>query len=344
MGTSRKKEFIDFFEKDRSGVHCIYDNQYLLLNDSTSIYKCAKSWIILSPTSLMSGIGDRKECLLKSYIYDTDDTERSATDKQMLKANNFILPEIAKAFGLEAASYGRFRIVDDFNGELGREENIAFIRDRQPVYRLEPKKEYLLTPTFLNNNEEFMPFGDVIPNDKDHNVSNIWRQIERFLLERNISKDNIQQVRKQYVLKSIFGAFVELNDNHNYNDGLIFTDDRSNRTVRLAPAYDLDYSMGIYNISPMGTPNRFVKIASDGGMEVSSMLKEFDKDLTEKDLNKLLEALDPDNIAKIIYDADKRHSLKLTIDVKHEYMTFFEEKYKEIDSFYKERYGKDIDD
>ena len=225
MGSSRKKEFIDFFEKDRQGVHRIYAGQYLLLKDSTSIYKCAKGWIVLSPTPLMSGIGLRKECLLKSYIYDADQTDYSADQKQMLKANNFILPEIAKAFGLEAASYGRFQVVDDYDGELGREENIACMRDREPIYRIKSNTEYVLTPSFLQNNEEFMAFGDMIPNDKDHDVSNVWRQLERFLIERNIPKDKIKEVRKQYIIKSIFGAYVELNDNHNFNDGLIFTND-----------------------------------------------------------------------------------------------------------------------
>ena len=149
MANSRKKEFIDYFEKDKQGVHRIYAGQYLLLNDSTNIYKCAKGWIVLSPTPLLSGMGYRKECLLKSYIYDTDNSDYSAKQKQILKANNFIMPEIAKAFGLEAASYGRFKIVEDLDeGELAREENIAYIKDRKPVYRLKPNTEYVLTPSF----------------------------------------------------------------------------------------------------------------------------------------------------------------------------------------------------
>ena len=344
MGSSRKKEFIDFFEKDRQGVHRIYAGQYLLLKDSTSIYKCAKGWIVLSPTPLMSGIGLRKECLLKSYIYDADQTDYSADQKQMLKANNFILPEIAKAFGLEAASYGRFKVVDEYDGELGREENIACMRDREPIYRIKSNTEYVLTPSFLQNNEEFMAFGDMIPNDKDHDVSNVWRQLERFLIERNIPKDKIKEVRKQYIIKSIFGAYVELNDNHNFNDGLIFTNDRSDRSVRLAPAYDLDYAMRIYNIGPMGAPITFVKRASDGGMEVTSMLKEFGHEINERDFTKLLNGLHPDNVLKIIEDVDKRHHLNLTYDVKEKYMSFFTDKHREMETFYKERYGKDIDD
>lgn len=343
MASSKEKEFIDCFDKDK-GVHKIYDGQYLLLTDSTSIYKCAKGWILLSQRPIVSGVGLRKNCLLKSYIYEIDQSDYSANQKQMLKANNFILPEIAKAFGLEAASYGRFKIIDNYDGELGREDNIAFMRDREPVYRIKGNTEYILTPSFLRNNEDFIPFGDMIPNDKDCFVSNIWRQLERFLIERNIPKNKIKEVRKQYILKSIFGAYVELNDNHNFNDGLIFTNDRSDRNVRLAPAYDLDYAMRIYNIGPMGTPITFVKRASDGGMEVTSMLKEFGHEINERDFTKLLNGLRPDNIEKIIDDVDKKHNLNLFYDVKQTYMDFFEDKYKEIDSFYKERYGKDIDD
>ena len=99
MASSKEREFIDYFEKDK-GVHMIYDGQYLLLDDSTDIYKCAKSWIVLSPSPLMTNLGQRKQCLLKSYIYD-DNKTYSATKRQMLRANNFIIPEIAKEFGLE---------------------------------------------------------------------------------------------------------------------------------------------------------------------------------------------------------------------------------------------------
>jgi hypothetical protein len=343
MGGSNE-EFIDLFQEDINGVHIIYDHQYLLLDDSTSIYKCAKGWIILSPESIKDRSGDRKDCLLKSYIYDADDTEYKMISKQILKANNFILPEIAKAFGIEAATYGRFKIDKENDSELRREENIAYYDNRQPVYRIKPDTEYILTPSFLNNDEEFKAFGDIIPNDKDHNVGNVWRQLERFLLERSITKENIKQIRKQYALKSIFGAYVELNDNHNYNDGLIFTNDRSNRSVRLAPAYDLDYAMRVYNVGPMGRPITFIKLASDGGMEVTNMLKEFKDDLTEKDFDNMLKGLHPDNIMKIILDTDKKHHLELTPDVEQKYMSFFTDKYRELGAFYKARYGKDIDD
>lgn len=345
MASSREKEFIDFFETDKrdKGVHVIYDGQYLLLNDSTDIYKCAKSWIVLSPLPLMGGAAPRKECLLKNYIFDENDTYKPI-QQQMLKANNFVIPEIAKAFGLEAASYGRFKIIDDYSGELGREENVAGMSDRKLRFRLEPRKEYLLTPSFLKNDEEFVPFGDILKSDKETNVSKIWKELEKFLIERNISKDNIKQVKKQYALKSIFGAFVELNDNHNYNDGLIFTDDRSNRAVRIAPAYDLDYSMRIYNVLSNGMPITFVKVASNGLYEVNDMLKEFKDVISEKDLAKLLSNVHPDKIAEIVEKTNKKHKLNMTNDVQYKYYDFFREKYKEMESFYQARYGKDIED
>lgn len=345
MASSKEKDFIDFFETDKrdKGVHTIFDGQYLLLDDSTDIYKCAKGWIVLSPLPLMGSAAPRKECLLKNYIFYDKDTYKAA-QQQMLKANNFVIPEIAKAFGLEAASYGRFKIIDDYSGELGREENIAGMSGRQIRYRLEPNKEYLLTPSFLKNNEEFVPFGDILKSDKETNVSTIWKALEKFLIERNISKENIKQVKKQYALKSIFGAFVELNDNHNYNDGLIFTDDRSNRNVRIAPAYDLDYSMRIYNISPTGAPITFVKVASNEKYEVSDMLNEFQNVISEKELAKLLRNVNPDKIAEIVEKTDKQHKLGLMTDVQYKYYDFFREKYEEMEKFYRQRYGKDIED
>ena len=342
MASSKEREFIDYFEKDK-GVHMIYDGQYLLLDDSTDIYKCAKSWIVLSPSPLMTNIGQRKQCLLKSYIYD-DNKTYSATKRQMLRANNFIIPEIAKEFGLEAASYGRFKIIGDLNeGELAREENIAYTKDRIPQYRLEPNREYLLTPSFLKSDEEFVPFGDILSNDKETNVSTIWKQLEQFLTSRNISKENIKKVKKQYALKSIFGAFVELNDNHNYNDGLIFTDDRSNRSVRIAPAYDLDFSMQIYNVTSIGA-TYFIKTASNGRFEVTDMLKEFQDIISEKELTKLMSKIYPDRLTEIIDKTERKHGLKLTTDVEYTYYRFFREKYEEMEKFYRERFEKDIED
>ena len=342
MASSKGREFIDYFEKDK-GVHMIYDGQYLLLDDSTDIYKCAKSWIVLSPSPLMTNSGQRKQCLLKSYIYD-DNKTYSATKRQMLRANNFIIPEIAKAFGLDAASYGRFKIIGDLDeGELAREENIAYTKDRIPHYRLEPNREYLLTPSFLKSDEEFVPFGDILSNDKETNVSTIWKQLEQFLTTRNISKENIKKVKKQYALKSIFGAFVELNDNHNYNDGLIFTDDRSNRSVRIAPAYDLDFSMQIYNVTSIGA-TYFIKTANNGRFEVTDMLKEFQDIISEKELTNLMSKIYPDRLTEIIDKTERKHGLQLTTDVEYTYYKFFREKYEEMEKFYRQRFGKDIED
>jgi hypothetical protein len=200
MGGSNE-EFIDLFQEDINGVHVIYDHQYLLLDDSTSIYKCAKGWIILSPESIKDRSGDRKDCLLKSYIYDADDTEYKTISKKILKANNFILPEIAKAFGIEAATYGRFKIDKENDSELRREENIAYYDNRQPVYRIKPDTEYILTPSFLNNDEEFKAFGDIIPNDKDNNF---WSLLLRIL---NIVSDS---TNIYFIIKTLICILIKI--------------------------------------------------------------------------------------------------------------------------------------
>ncbi len=344
MSGLRTKEFIDLFDKDKKdGAHVIYDRNYMILDDSTNMYKCAKRWIKLSPSDIYSNTSYRKDCLLKAYVYDLEDAEYTETERQILKANNYILPEIARAFGIESASYGRFKILDDYNGELNRNENIAYFKGGNiPVYRIKSGQEYILTPSFLKNDEELMPFGHM-GDDKLQDVSIIWKRVEETLISRNIPKDKIKNIRKQYALKSIFGAFVELNDNHNYNDGIIFSTDPSDRTARLAPAFDLDNAMRVYNFGVFG-PRYFVKRASDGGIEVKSMLKEFEHDLSEKDLMKLMQALNPESVLRLIKKADERHSLKLTTDIIHHYTKIFEDKYKEMEEFYKERYGKEIDD
>ena len=342
MDNSYDEEFIELFQED-NGVHKIRQDQYLLLADSTDMYKCAKRWIVLSPTTLKDRTSIRRECLLKSYIYDKRNGVYKVDDRKILKANNFIIPEIARAFGLQSATYARFVIDDDFSGELGREENIAGMYNRRPIYKLEPKKEYILTPSFLDTDEQFIAFGNIISDDKEMRVSVIWKQIEKFLVTRNISKEDIKNIKKQYAIKSIFGAFVELNDNHNYNDGLIVSNDRSERDARLAPAYDLDYSMGVYNVAESGFPIVHVKTASNGRYELTDMLKEFKNVLTEKDISQIMDCVDPNKTTKIVEETDKEYNLHLTDDVKKRYQKFFREKFEEMQIFYREQYGKDYE-
>ncbi len=335
-------EFINYFEK-YNGIYYINPKQYIILADSTDIYKSAKGWIIATPTSLQDITAPRKECLLKLYGYENDCDGHTKTDMQMLKANNYILSEIAKDFKLEAADYARFIINDGMDGELAREENFEKITSNGIQYRLQPNKEYILTPSFLKKDESLIKFGDIISDNMENNVTVIWKQLEKFLISRNIPKNDISAIRKQYALKSLFGAFVELNDNHNYNDGLVLTENRTNRSARLAPAFDMDYAMGIYHLSRVGGPITFIKSASNGGFEFSDMLKEFEKDLTKQDLEELMINIHPDKLATTILEVDKQHKLELADNVITRYIQFFCNKYKEMENFYEHKYNKDIE-
>ena len=102
--------------------------------------------------------------------------------------------------------------------------------------------------------------------------------------------------------------------------------------------------MRIYNISPTGAPITFVKVASNGKYEVSDMLNEFQNVISEKELAKLLRDVNPDKITEIIDKTERKHGLKLTTDVEYTYYRFFREKYEEMEKFYRERFGKDIED
>ena len=106
INKSRAKKIIRDFEKDENGNILIKDGTFVVSNINTENYKFTNGWILIS----QQGIFSRDEiqgtmALIKSYIPDMCPDFYSETDAEILRANNFIMPEIAKQFELETAEY-----------------------------------------------------------------------------------------------------------------------------------------------------------------------------------------------------------------------------------------------
>jgi len=336
---TRDEQFIKEFKQNRAGIHIVNDGNFVVLDDSTDAYKYADAWIYLSPMYIFGAAGRRK-CLLKSSIPSKSNPEQySKTEAEILTANNFILPEIAKQFGLDSAEYARFEFRK--SPELESSENIAYITSKGPVYKIEPKKEYVLTPSFLSKDEELIPFGNILDNDEieEKRLSVIWKKVESFLINRGIKKTNISKIREDYAVKSLFGAFCELNDNHNYNDGIIISNNPTNRTARIAPAFDLDFAMRVYN-HPNYNLVTFVKTADNGSIEVGDILNQFKDSIPSSRVSSIINNFDPN---KAISKAEKNHKIKLSSEAHFKYLNLFDEQHKKLVNSYNKLYSKNYD-
>lgn len=74
-----------------------------------------------------------------------------------------------------------------------------------------------------------------------------YNKIENWCAKRNFSKDQIENVKRDFIKQSLFNKLVNRTDETNRNFGLIV----SKGNVCLAPGFDYDHSFATTKIPPV---------------------------------------------------------------------------------------------
>ncbi len=319
----------DFFRKKI----IIRGHDFLLDDKYIGNCACAKSWIwIIKRKWPTRQIVQRKMALVKSYVHNKYPKEYKGSDAEITMANNFILPEIAKQFGLETAEY--YNVMFENCDILESEENLDRINGNIEK-KIEPNKNYLLTPSFLGKNEELIHLEDVLDSKDNLKVSKMLKQITKYLKSEHVCEGDIENIKESFIKQCIFNKFVGFSDEHNVNTGIIFRKENRKKRVRLTPCYDLDFAIGVFNtVSDSIVPKYHFRRSDDEDIreatKLSSMLKQFDGDFQRRYVEFVLRHLD---IEKAIEIGEKRGGFTLSELSREKYMNFLGKNILELQQY-----------
>lgn len=136
--------------------------------------------------------------------------------------NNIIIPEIAKQAGIETAFY-------------------------LIAYSANNDKLYLLSPNFLNKNEELIYDFEMVNKSLYTNNDEIYKNLDidfllnnryNYLSSRGVPAKHIEKMQNEFLIQSFFSKFIDQTDEKMENTALIV----DGNDYRLAPLFDTDYS------------------------------------------------------------------------------------------------------
>ena len=187
INPERAKKVLVDYNKDKNGNIIIKQGHFMISTSSVANYNFSDSWIFLSQPGVLNrqGVSGRM-ALVKSYISDKYPEDYKGSDAEITNANNFILPEIAKQFQLDAAEY--YNVVFEDGEELQRDENYTG-KGRLERQKIKPNKRYLLTPSFKSEDEELIHFADILDNRNELMVS---KMISQTGTVRNLSQVELE--------------------------------------------------------------------------------------------------------------------------------------------------------
>lgn len=329
INATRAKKVIRNFEKDSKGNIIIEDGTYVSSKLNTTQYNFTNGWILLSQPGTINREGVQGTmALVKSYIPDKYPGYYDESDKEILRANNFVMPEIAKQFELEAAEY--YNVVFEDGEELKNRENYI-IEGRTKKQKIKPKTRYLLTPSFRRNNEKMVHLSDFLTDKDELDARKLLDEIRTYLLRENVVASDIDNVLREFIKQSIFNKFIDFSDEHNLNTGILISNDKKEKRARLAPCYDLDFSGGVYNITDGGYPKFFLRHNGNGGNTLTSILAVF---FTKFERDYLAEIIPKIDIEEAIKTGEENGNLKLSEIARQRYKDFFRNQQEELESFY----------
>lgn len=320
--------------KDNEGNIVLRKGRYAITSETVNKFKFSNSWVfIYQPGAVEREEIPGKLALVKSYVADKCPEYYEGTDAEMTTANNFILPEIAKQFGVKTAEY--YNVIFEDDDELRKEDNYIRI-DEFEKQKILPNKKYLLTKSFVKQNEKLIHLADVLEQSTELNVSKMLSDIENYLKKRLVSKADIERVKNDFIKQSIFNKFIGYSDEHNLNSAIIVSVGSSSYRARLAPSYDLDFAAGVYNMINGGIqPIAFFRKSDDGKFDLSSMLNQFKGDFEKEYLKEIIPQI---NIKEAIENGQKYGNIELSEKAKNRYEKFFEKQIKDLNAFYNKTY------
>lgn len=293
-----QKKHHDFFCKAQNAYN-EYKNKYQGKSffDSEFWVDLRSSEIFFNNRDLVRGnnseswfyLADLNEYLLKQIV-----PYRLIKNGNQFKAviNNMIMPELVKACRLKSAEY---YVSTYYEKDEGEEES------------------FLVTPCFLSEGEELIHIEDVAYVNENE-IINVEKNIVEYLTLRHFKKEQIENVRKEYVKQAFVSKFFDNCDENNGNVGIIVDKDRN---VRLAPMFDFDYYCGLER-----TCNTNIKKTVNGKIDKQSFIEYY------KTFNWFMEWLN-NNFLAIDFDSidfykNNKNKVEIPKEILQEYKSFFE--------------------
>lgn len=209
-------------------------NKYFVENFNTKGY-FSQFWLRLCDFSkfLLKEIPNNKFFKCESNIYTGD--------------NAMVIPKIIRAMGLESAEYYIIKWVMDDSVETWEDD-------------------FLLTPSFLQENDELICFSDIV--DKDCvDVIVLESTIRRYLELRHFKNEDIENFIKEFRKTIFMSEFIDNTDISAENIAFIVND----KKIRMAPMYDFDFCAG-----NEGSVTKHFKVGNDSG--IRSIINYYKKD------------------------------------------------------------------
>lgn len=306
------KEFMDrvSLKQDKIGTIVLSKKDYIDSVINLDNFDFSKKWITLRNLSM---------ALIKDTVPEGISTDYSETEKEVLVANNFVLPELVRQFQVTPAEY-------------------YFARFTTNDKSVEKGKKYLFTPSFRGKKQELIHLADIVGKE-NFKASEMEEKLEEYFRLRRFPEIYIDRLKQDFVKQTICNTFIEFTDEHNLNAGVLV--DQSARKMKLAPSYDLDFSMGVYK--NLGWQSVVTTRKADNGKDdLESILMQY-KDLPwmKSYLSEVLENL---SLEKSIKSGEEISGMKLSEKGKKHYEIFFGRQKAELEATYQKMYGKTIEE
>lgn len=315
-------------------MNILTSEMYDILLENAYEYGFVNCWIKLTDKAFLEGSSySGKKAIIKEYVVDKCSGYYSEEEEEILMANNFILPELAKQFEVASAKY--FNVVFDDCSKLKNDDNYITIGKRKKQIII-PNQRYLLSPSFLEQDEEMIHLSDIFDNSTEDNVNKMIMGIEKFLKLRGFLESDIKKVKEDFIRQCIFNKFIGYSDEHNMNAVIIISVKNKIKRVRFGQSYDFDFSSGVYNlIDGQLNPRAYFRRSDDGKSTLISMLKQFKGEFEKEYLTKIIKNI---NIEQAIEIAEERFGYRLLLDSREQFISFYDEKLKELKEFYSKNY------
>ena len=282
----------NYFEYDDKGRILL---DFKKISESTldvSRYSTPKGWFMFSNTNMV---------LLKNIFGDVY-RNLSREDYLVSKYNPVLMPHVAKQFKLRSAEY-------------------LFATDKK-----DKRLTYILTPSFLNKQEELIEGNEILENPKELNVSEILNQINKYCKKENINVEEIIDIERTFIKQTIFNKFIKQSDENNGNWGII----KDTLSARMAPMYDFDCSCEIDKNS------KHERKADNGKTELEDILIQYkDEKWLQKYLKEIIEEFNFDKILDIV---EEDYNIEIEESIVRRYKEFFKRRIQELGKIYNKIY------
>ena len=335
INLKRANTMLTEYARDNQGNIILKEGSFIISKLPVVNYSFTNGWILLIQKGVLNRQGVQgRMALVKSYISDECPRVYKGIDAEMTMANNFILPELAKQFQLDAAEY--YNVVFEECEELNCIENCKK-NGRIPKRKIESNHRYLLSPTFLENNEELIHLADIFKDKRELRITQMLQEIEEYLRLRHIPGTDIKAIKGDFIKQCIFNKYIDFSDEHNLNAGIIVKKDGEQIRARLAPCYDLDFASGIYNKTNGEICVYYFRKSDDGKDTLDSILNQFRGNFEMEYLKEIIPQI---NLNLAIKNGEKYGGFKLSDEARRKYEKFFKMQQSDLVNFYNRAYGQ----